>query len=157
NFFIADGGNAVREVTVSTGNITRVAGDGTACWHPELYTCGDGGPATSAHVSPVALALDGGGNLYITSRADQKIKRVASIGTGGLMGGALLPAEALGTNPAERWCSCTQGKKADPVDTATGNFSETYTDLAIPGRGMPLAFSRTYNSYPGQTVPNGPL
>jgi YD repeat-containing protein len=35
---------------------------------------------------------------------------------------------------------------ADPVETATGNFWETFTDVAVPGRGVPLAFSRTYNS-----------
>jgi Domain of unknown function (DUF6531) len=48
-----------------------------------------------------------------------------------------------------------QGAGGDPVNTATGNFSETYTDLAIPGRGVPLVFSRTYNSLAASTV--GPL
>lgn len=34
----------------------------------------------------------------------------------------------------------------DPVDCATGDFYNTYTDLSVPGRGIPLSFSRTYNS-----------
>jgi hypothetical protein len=34
----------------------------------------------------------------------------------------------------------------DPVDCATGNFSESYTDLSIPGRGPGLDLTRTYNS-----------
>src|SRR5207253_111340 len=59
--------------------------------------------------------------------------------------------------------------KCDPVDTATGNFWETIDDLSIQGRGtqggadapgVPLLFSRTYNSQAtdsnGQIV-NGPL
>lgn len=38
-------------------------------------------------------------------------------------------------------CDCGQ-----PVDTASGNFWHTFTDFAIPGRGLALSFSRTYNS-----------
>jgi len=34
----------------------------------------------------------------------------------------------------------------DPVNCATGDFYNTFTDLSVPGRGIPLAFSRTYNS-----------
>ena len=34
----------------------------------------------------------------------------------------------------------------DPVDTATGNYWASYIDLSILGRGVPLMFSRTYNS-----------
>jgi RHS repeat-associated protein len=48
-----------------------------------------------------------------------------------------------GGNPSQLPVSC---KCADPIDTATGNFYETITDLAIPGRGSPLLFSRTYNA-----------
>jgi RHS repeat-associated protein len=59
-------------------------------------------------------------------------------------------------------CACTnavraQGHAADPVDTAYGNFSETYTDLSIPGRGVPLAFTRTYNAQAAAAGTNGPL
>jgi RHS repeat-associated protein len=34
----------------------------------------------------------------------------------------------------------------DPVSCATGNFSETQTDLSVGGRGVGLALTRTYNS-----------
>jgi RHS repeat-associated protein len=34
----------------------------------------------------------------------------------------------------------------DPVDCATGNFSESQTDLAVGGRGVGLDLTRTYNS-----------
>ena len=34
----------------------------------------------------------------------------------------------------------------DPVDTATGRATHSHTDMAIPGKGLPLEFSRTYQS-----------
>ncbi len=39
-----------------------------------------------------------------------------------------------------------QGISAEPVNTATGNYIFQRTDLAIPSRGLPLVFTRTYNS-----------
>ncbi len=55
------------------------------------------------------------------------------------------PEEVGGYNPSGP-CGCGQGSSDDPVDTATGEFSEHYTDLTIPGRGIPLNFERTYGS-----------
>ena len=55
-------------------------------------------------------------------------------------------------NPAE---NAPHACAADPINCATGNFSETYTDLAIPGRGPALALSRTYNAATAGT--SGPL
>jgi len=42
-----------------------------------------------------------------------------------------------------------------PVDTEDGNMYHTFNDIQIPGRGYPLAFTRTYNSMVANT--NGPL
>ncbi|HEY0726127.1 MAG TPA: DUF6531 domain-containing protein, partial [Pyrinomonadaceae bacterium] len=39
-----------------------------------------------------------------------------------------------------------QPKCGDPVDCATGNFSESQTDLLIKGRGVPLELTRTYSA-----------
>lgn len=39
----------------------------------------------------------------------------------------------------------------DPVSTVTGNMYHDETDLVIPGKGMPYAFTRTYNSNPTTT------
>lgn len=38
-----------------------------------------------------------------------------------------------------------------PVDTEDGNMYHTFNDLEIPGRGIPLAFTRTYNSMAADT------
>lgn len=72
NIYIADTGNSVvRKVTASTGYISTVAGNGTA------GATGDGGPATSAELqTPIYLALDGSGNLFITDRANNRVRKV---------------------------------------------------------------------------------
>jgi RHS repeat-associated protein len=47
-------------------------------------------------------------------------------------------------------CSKPNGKpcppKRSPVDIKTGEFSDSYQDLFIPGRGLPLQVTRSYNS-----------
>lgn len=44
--------------------------------------------------------------------------------------------------------TCNSG---DPVNCASGNFSETFTDVAVPGRGPSLDLARTYNSLSAST------
>jgi len=78
NLFIADSvNNVVREVTPD-GTISTIAGNfikGAG------YT-GDDGPATSAQLSePGGLAVDGGGNLYITDTGNNVIRMVTPQGT----------------------------------------------------------------------------
>ena len=73
-----------------------------------------------------------------------------------LTGGPVAPPELLGVTN----CSCAnadlgQSYAGEPVDTAYGNFTESYTDLSVPGRGIPLRFSKTYNSL--ADAANGPL
>jgi len=43
----------------------------------------------------------------------------------------------------------------DPVNASTGNFYSQHEDLALPGKGLPFNFTRTYNSQ--DTMNNGPL
>ncbi len=59
NLFIASGAR-IRKVTVNTGIISTVAGNGTYGFD------GDGGPAISATISPIDLNLDRYQNLYFT-------------------------------------------------------------------------------------------
>ncbi len=48
------------------------------------------------------------------------------------------------------------GSFAEPVDTATGNYYSTHTDLAVPGKGLSFAFTRSYNSADAYSGPLGP-
>lgn len=62
NVYIADFGNfVVREIIVSTGIINTIAGDGT-----EGYS-GVPGPALSAELLPSGVAVDSSGNVYIAN------------------------------------------------------------------------------------------
>jgi len=75
NLYIAEGlGRRVRMVSPS-GTITTVAGNGTR------GDSGDGGSATSAQfMSPVALALDTSGNLYIADDVAGRVRKVTQSG-----------------------------------------------------------------------------
>ena len=75
NLYIADrNNNRIRKVN-SAGNISTVAGTGTAGFS------GDGAAATAAQLqNPQGVALDGAGNLYIADRGNQRIRKVDSAG-----------------------------------------------------------------------------
>jgi RHS repeat-associated protein len=65
------------------------------------------------------------------------------------------PLSLLGDNPAfPQSCTC-YATAADPVNTLTGNYHDTWTDMAIPGRGMGLTWARSYNS--AVAAQDGPL
>jgi trimeric autotransporter adhesin len=72
NLFIADrGNNVVRKVTVATGAIQTIAGNGSAGY------AGDAGPATSAALSaPASVSEDRFGNLFIVDSGNNVIRRV---------------------------------------------------------------------------------
>ena len=76
NLYFTDGGNnIVRRVDAVTGIMTTVAGtyNNTGAYG------GDGGPATDPSVRlnyPLALALDGGGNLYISDTTNNLIRKL---------------------------------------------------------------------------------
>jgi hypothetical protein len=74
NFYFADYYNQrVRKVTVATGIINTVAGNGVAGFS------GDGAAATGASLYyPTAVAVDGAGNLYIADNSNHRIRKVTA-------------------------------------------------------------------------------
>jgi RHS repeat-associated protein len=74
NIYIADSGNVrIRKVTVSTGIITTVAGNGD--WN----FSGDGGAATSASLAgPLGVAVDSAGNIYIADSSNRRVRKVTA-------------------------------------------------------------------------------
>ncbi len=78
----------------------------------------------------------------------------------GPVGGPLTLRELLaGGNNLSEWCvRCFLRKHlgfAQPVDAPTGNFWHSFTDFSIPGRGLALNLTRTYNS--GAASTNSPF
>ena len=74
NIFIADTYNAVvREVSVATGDITTIAGNGLASFY------GDGGPATLAALHAATdVAVDSLGDLFIVDSLNNRIREVSA-------------------------------------------------------------------------------
>jgi RHS repeat-associated protein len=73
-------------------------------------------------------------------------------------GGPPSPAELYGGGaPDATPCSsCSNGASVleppagDPINTASGDTYETSTDLTVPGGGLPLAFTRSYDAAAAQ-------
>jgi hypothetical protein len=74
NLFVADtGNNRIRDVSLSTGVITTVAGNGAQ------WCSGDGGPATAAGLDrPCSLAVDGAGHLFIVEPNDNLVREFST-------------------------------------------------------------------------------
>ena len=81
NLFIVDhANNRVRRIDRS-GVISTIAGSGPTGLERGSFS-GDGGPATSAMLrEPWGITVDAGGNLYVSDRDNQRIRRIDSHGT----------------------------------------------------------------------------
>ncbi len=74
NLYIADSGNFVVRRISPDGTINTVAGNGT------FGFSGDNGAATAAQINPLAVAVDGKGNLYIADGLNCRIRKVDAKG-----------------------------------------------------------------------------
>jgi uncharacterized protein (TIGR03437 family) len=70
NLYIADFGNSRVRMVDTDGNISTVAGSGTALF------AGDNQSATAAGVSPLGVAFDNAGNLLIADSLNNRIRKV---------------------------------------------------------------------------------
>jgi sugar lactone lactonase YvrE len=115
DIFIADtNNNAVREVAAASGNISTVAGNGTAG-----YT-GDHGAATSATLqAPTGVAVDGSGNLYIADDENSVIRKVA--------GGTITTAAGIGAaGYSGDGGEATAAELSNPVGLAVDSSGNVY-------------------------------
>ena len=74
NVYFVDAFNyRIRKVTLATGIISTIAGNGTSAYS------GDGGQATAASLYyPQGVAVDGSGNVYIADESDNRIRKVTA-------------------------------------------------------------------------------
>ena len=112
NLYLADeANNVIRKVSIDTGIITTVVGNGVDAGSATGTFSGDGGPALLAGINhPNGIAVDGAGNLYIADTLNQRIRMVsaatgiittiAGTGTGGYSGDGGLATSAKIYNPA---------------------------------------------------------
>jgi hypothetical protein len=113
--YVADSAlHAVRRINLD-GTMTTIAGTGTA------GSTGDGGPATSARLNtPVRLAFDSAGNLYIADSGNNKIRRVTPAGVISTVAGTGTPGNTGDGGPA------TSARLRTPYDMAVGPDGSMY-------------------------------
>jgi RHS repeat-associated protein len=102
---------------------------------------------------PVSIAYAGAGARFVNSGLIEKSAGAAlteieppSENSGGLR---VLSGQLRFTRPKQVQASAAtphRSKCADPVDCATGNFTESQTDFAIGGRGVGLDLTHTYSA-----------
>jgi hypothetical protein len=108
DLFIGTDGNVNRVRRVSPdGIITTVVGSGKGTFS------GDGGPATSAGVDPVAMTVDSADNLYIADLGNDRVRKVSASGIITTLAGGGNPADGVGDgSPA------TSARLNGPTDVA---------------------------------------
>jgi sugar lactone lactonase YvrE len=123
--YFSDGGHhQVLKVNPTTGLISIVAGDGTACYF------GDGLPAISAGLfNPGGLAFDSSGNLFIVDRGNYVVRRVDALSgvISTVAGNGLFTGQVVGANPP--------APIGDTGAATAATFSTNMGDIAIDATG----------------------
>jgi sugar lactone lactonase YvrE len=80
NLYLADdANNVIRKVSLSSGIITTIAGNGLDAGTSEGTFSGDGGSAAMAGIHhPFGIAVDGAGNVYIADTSNQRVRMVSA-------------------------------------------------------------------------------
>jgi hypothetical protein len=140
--------NVVRKVTISTGYISTVAGDGSSG-----YT-GDGGLATSATLdNPSYLAVDASGNLFISDVYNYVIREVSGGYISTVAGGGtpcMGKSDYLGDG-----CAATNAVLAEPEGIGIDSYGNLYiADCGaqairevLASTGVISVVAGTFNSY----------
>jgi sugar lactone lactonase YvrE len=99
NLYVADSGNNVIRRISPAGVVTTVAGNGT-------YGSVDGNAATAEFASPMALALDKAGNIYVADTNNHTIRKITPAGVVSVFAGApQVSGSADGVGASARFAS----------------------------------------------------
>lgn len=109
NLFLSDSGNHTVRKVAPDGAITTVAGTGLAGFS------GDGRAATAAQLNtPLSIALDATGNLYVADCQNQRVRRVSAAGSMATVAGNGVRGYAGDGGPAiQAQLSCPHGVAVD--------------------------------------------
>ena len=121
NVYVADtGNNRIRKITVATGVITTVAGNGQNGYS------GDGGSAVNSTLgSPSAVAVDASGNIFIADTLNVVVRKVSSSGIittfagGGISGVFLVKPTGVAVDSAGN-VFIADGQHVRKADGSTG-------------------------------------
>jgi RHS repeat-associated protein len=139
-------------VAMTADKIYTVAGNETSGY------AGDYGPATAAELdNPMAVTTNPLGQLFISQQGGG----VRLVNGGVPMTRSVSPQAASGFSGvpgADAWgggsqseASCPDCDQSMPPEAPAGDFSTSETDIDVPGAGVPLAFTRTYDAQEAQT------
>jgi RHS repeat-associated protein len=142
---------SIRRFSKSDGTYVEVAGSTTSGYADGL--------ASAANFGNVADLATDGIALWVADVNNQRLRRVAQAPVGG---GPSVTESPTGSNFCNPCLSNfvnenLSGLTYYPVNVQHGNFFHTFHDLSIPGRGFPIALSRTYNSDPAFSSVDGPF
>jgi sugar lactone lactonase YvrE len=157
NLFIADTGNhRIRKISVSSGIITTIAGDGVSRF------AGDGGPAIAASLSvPGDVAIDPAGNLIIADSGNNRIRRVDQNGNISTIAGNGLTETGIPGDNVDATTTAMNFPEAALADGA-GNvivadtFTQTIRRIGTDGTIHTIAGNGIQGSSTGQlSTPEG--
>jgi RHS repeat-associated protein len=127
-YAVTNSGTAIRSYNATSGATGSATGPDYSGWLS----------------SPGALVSDGQGDLYVANTGDNRIDQIWGWSSVTPQGAPLGADTWGGGSPSEPVSANTI--LVGGVNPATGDFSETATDITIPGAGVPLLFERTYDS-----------
>ena len=121
-YFAENGDSKIRKVTVSTGIITTVVGNGTNGYS------GDGSTATKAELNfPTGVALDSSGNIYIADSLNRRIRKVSGNTISTIGGNGVLSYSGDGGPATSAQLNTPQAVAVD----SSGNFyiADTFNNV----------------------------
>ncbi|HMD71655.1 MAG TPA: hypothetical protein VKF41_09955 [Bryobacteraceae bacterium] len=138
NLYIADGANNRIRMVSPRGIVSTFAGSGSGAYS------GDNGPATGAGISsPVGVAVDSLGNVFIAAKGDQRVRMVSSGSIATIAGNGTLGNSGDGGPATSAQLSYPSGVALDSygrvyiADAANGYHSSVRLLTPTPSPNVP--------------------